>query len=333
MHQDSGNNGNDGTYDQENDSLPCGVLLSAARPPRVTYESALAAAWPQVVPVVLAELRRFRLPGEVVDDLLQATAEVVLRKRPFFQGPDDLAPYARIVARRKALHWCRDTAKETVGLPDMEAKHSVADAARLRLLAEGTLRAYSRLDEDQRDRLTRYLAGERATGAAERARERKRIERIRTQMAKAIERIAAFGGGWRRFADMAVRPEVAAAAAVAFLQAMSALFPGSPPAQATVAAGERPAGMERPAVASSAPAPHATPQASAPPVAPAARTPRPAAPPPTIPQPVPDRSPVVRIQSPTGNENGVNTRPNSPQKPLACLSGFVNMCVDKPFTL
>lgn len=332
MQQHSGNNGNDGTDNQEMYSLPRGVLLSAASRQGVTYESALSAAWPEVVPVVLGELRRFRLPSEVVDDLLQATAEVVLRKRPLFDSPADLAPYARIVARRKALHWCRDTAKETVGLPEMETGQSVAEAARLRLLAAGTLRAYARLDDEQRDRLSRYLAGERATGAVERARERKRIERIRTQMAKAIERIAALGGGWRRLFEVVGRPEMAAVAAMALLQAVSGLLPSSP-TPTTVAAGVRPVSsvdLSGIVVPTLTPEPQRVPTRSS---APAVVAPRPDTPPPVVPEPVPDRDPVVRIQSPTGNENGVNTRPNSPEKPLVCVRSAVQLCVDKPFTL
>lgn len=298
----------------------------------MTYESAFSEAWPSVVRVVTTELRRLQVPPHAIDDLAQATAEVVLRKRPPFAGADDLAPYVRIVARHKALRWMRTSAKETVGLPELPSVQSVSEAARLRLLAAGTLKAYERLEPVQRERLSRYLAGERAGNSSERARERKRIERIRGHMAQAIERIAAAVAGWRKFGDLVVRPELVAAAALAVVQVVGGyLVPsasamsgavGAPPVWATAALGEV---SVLPPPRALAPAPVRAPVA-----APGRADGRKLEPPP------PSHrldEPVVVVTSPTGKRSGVATAPNAPQKPLACLSGFVNVCVDKPFTL
>ena len=299
----------------------------------MTYESAFSEAWPSVARVVTSELRRMQVPAHVVDDLVQATAEVVLRKRPPFVDADDLAPYARIVARHKALRWVRRSARETVGLPELPSVQSVPEAARLRLLAAGTLRAYEGLEPVQRERLSRYLAGERAGNSSERARERKRIERIRGHMAQAIERIAAAVTGWRKFGDIVVRPELVAAAAIAMVQALTGFLVPSASAMAG-------AGAASPAWATAAmgevtlPSPPSTDGAAAPARAPstAAERPdgRPLKPPPPAP---PAGEPVVVVTSPTGKTTTVGTGPNPPQKPLVCIRSAVELCVDKPFTL
>lgn len=295
----------------------------------MTYESALADAWPAVTRVIQREVRRLRVPAHAVDDLVQATAEVVLRKRPTFLDADDLAPYVRIVARHKALRWVRSTARETAGLPELPTAQSVAEAARMRLRAAGTLRAYERLEPVERDRLSRYLAGERAGNSIERARERKRIERIRLHMAQAIERIAATTPGWRRFLDVVTRPEVVAAAAIAVVQAVTALLgPLGTPANATVVG----AALPTTGVLVSPPdAPAELPLASGPPPHQApTRTERPR----ESPVPAsPGDEPVVVVTSPMGSSVAVTTTPNSPEKPLICVRSAVNLCVDKPFTL
>lgn len=297
----------------------------------MTYESAFSEAWPSLLRVVTSELRRLQVPAHAIDDLAQATAEVVLRKRPPFADADDLAPYVRIVARHKALRWMRTSAKETVGLPELPSVQSVPEAARLRLLAAGTLRAYERLDPAQRERLSRYLAGERAGNSTERARERKRIERIRGHMAQAIERIAAAVAGWRKFGDLVVRPELVAAAAIAMFQALTGFLvpsasamadPGSAsPAWATAAMGEV-----------TLPSPPLQAVAAAPVRAPSATSHRPDGRP-LEPPPPPRPEPIVVVTSPTGKSTSVLTPPNSPEKPLVCVRSVVQLCVDKPFTL
>ncbi len=313
-------------------SLPRLSVLSAPSPPSVTYESALADAWPAVTRVIQREVHRLQVPAHAVDDLVQATAEVVLRKRPAFLDADDLAPYVRIVARHKALRWARRTARETVGLPELPASQSVSEAARMRLRAAGTLQAYERLEPVERDRLSRYLAGERAGSSIERARERKRIERIRTHMAQAIERIAAMTAGWRKFLDVVTRPEVVAAAAIAVVQVITTLL--GPPVTATattlVGAGTRPTGVLvpppappelRPAPALSPPQHQAT-----------TRVERPR----ELPTPIPPErgdARVVAVVSPMGGTWAVTTTPNSPDMPLLCIRSAVDVCVDKPFTL
>lgn len=308
-------------------------MLSAPDDASVTYESALADAWPAVTWVIEREVRRLRVPAHAVDDLVQATAEVVLRKRPAFVDADDLAPYVRIVARHKALRWVRSTARETVGLPELPTAQSVAEAARLKLLAAGTLAAYDRLEPVQRDRLSRYLAGERAGNSVERARERKRIERIRVHMAQAIERIAAVMAGWRRFLDVPIRPEVMAAAAIALFQAVAGMFVPSASATATtVDASLRPSipalgSVTLPAVAMPVAAPAPSPSPS---IAPPRSTARPQDRP-VAPKAV--DTPVVMVTSPTGKSTGVITTSNSEDMPLVCTRGWVELCVDKPFTL
>ena len=334
MQRHSRNTEYEGPLEHGTSSLPRLSVLSAPSSPPVTYESAFSEAWPSVARVVASELRRLQVPAHAIDDLVQATAEVVLRKRPPFAGADDLAPYARIVARHKALRWVRTSARETVGLPELPSVQSVPDAARLRLLAAGTLKAYERLEPVQRERLSRYLAGERAGNSSERARERKRIERIRGHMAQAIERIAAAVAGWRKFGDVVVRPELVAAAALAVVQAVGGyLVPsasamsgavGAPPVWATAAMG---AVSVPPPERAVAPAPE---PARAQAVVPARADGRKLEPPP------PSHrldEPVVVVTSPTGKRSGVATVPNAPEMPLVCLSGFVNACVAKPFTL
>ncbi|MBW3669526.1 MAG: hypothetical protein KY443_09985 [Actinobacteria bacterium] len=297
----------------------------------MTYESALADAWPAVTRVIEREVRRLQVPAHAVDDLVQATAEVVLRKRPAFVDADDLAPYVRIVARHKALRWVRSTARETVGLPELVTAQSVAEVARLKLLAAGTLAAYERLEPVQRDRLSRYLAGERAGNSVERARERKRIERIRVHMAQAIERIAAVVAGWRRFVDVAVRPEMVAAAAIALFQAVTGMFvPSASATSTTVDATLRPSmpaigGVTLPAVAMPVAVPAPVPSS-----APLRSTTRQHE---ELVAPREVDTPVFMVTSPTGKSTGVLTTPNSEEKPIVCVSGWVNVCVDKPFTL
>lgn len=165
----------------------------------MTYEFALAAAWPAVTQVARAELRRFRLQAEVVDDLVQDAAAVVMRRRPAFSTSDDLAPYVRIVVRRLALRWIQKATKEVVGaVPDTAGTVSVPELAEYRLRLRGTAKAFAALAPDQKAHLRAYLGdAERVGDARERARERKRIERIRLAMTRVAEGMAA-ALGWAR---------------------------------------------------------------------------------------------------------------------------------------
>lgn len=312
-------------------SLPRLSVLSVPNSVPVTYESAFSDAWPSVARVVASELRRLQVPAHAVEDLVQATAEVVLRKRPPFTDADDLAPYARIVARHKALRWVRTSARETVGLPELPSVQSVPDAARFRLLAAGTLKAYERLEPAQRERLSRYLSGERAGDSNERARERKRIERIRVHMAQAIERIAAVVAGWRRFLDVTVRPEVMAAAAIALFQAVTSMFVPSASATSTTL------GMGMRSSATMAIGGPITLPDPVRPVADAVRAPSRAARSTVLqhdaPAPQEVDKPVVVVTSPMGKSTGVITTTNSEKMPIVCVGGWLELCVDKPFTL
>lgn len=173
--------------------------VSGGRRAGVTYESAISSAWPAVASVGRAELRRLRLPPDVVEDLLQDAAAVVMRRRPAFTTSDDLAPYVRIVVRRLGYRWWRNQARETVGgVPERPLLHSVAEVAEHRLRLRGTAMAFSSLSPQQRERFREYLVAEGRTGSArEQARERKQIERIRVTMSRIAEGFAA-AVGWVR---------------------------------------------------------------------------------------------------------------------------------------
>ena len=298
----------------------------------MTYESAISAAWPTVEAVGRAELRRFRLPADVVDDLLQDAAAVVMHKRPWFTSGDDLAPYVRVVVRRRALHWLRDRRREVVGaVPERAATHGVAELAEHRLRLRGVAKAFEGLAPEERQRLVTYLGAEQRIGdVRERARERKQVERIRATMSRVAEGLAAAFARLRvRFPWMEALPAPASAAIMAMSLAIGALLPAqsghaevvrSTPASEVRSAN---AGDVGPAViavghrhAPEAPVVKATPKRGAE---------RPAGPPTTE---------VIRIKAPTGDEAGWETRPNDPDKNLVCMGGTIapNVCVPQPPT-
>lgn len=165
----------------------------------MTYESAVASVWPAVASVGRSELRRLRLPADVVEDLVQDAAAVVMRRRPAFTSSDDLAPYVRVVVRRLAYRWLSRQTRELVGVvPDRPTAYSVPELAEQRLRLRGTVQAFEALPTQQRSHLREYLrAADRTGDARERARERKQIERIRMAMNRALEGLVA-GLGWVR---------------------------------------------------------------------------------------------------------------------------------------
>lgn len=183
----------------------------------MTYESAIAAVWPSVALVGRAELRRFRLPPETVDDLLQDAAAVVMRRRPHFADGNDLAPYVRVVVRRLAYRWIERRNRESLGaVPDRPAIHSVAELAEHRLRLRGAVKAFAELPTHQKGRLQTYLAAtDRGGDARERARERKQIERIRMAMSRVAEGFAA-AIGWVRYRLRWLEPGAPQLAGLAF---------------------------------------------------------------------------------------------------------------------
>lgn len=185
----------------------------------MTYEVAVSSVWPAVASVGRAELRRFRLQPEVIEDLLQEAAAVVMRRRPAFTTSDDLAPYVRIVVRRLAYRWLQKQRREVVGVvPDRPVGHSVAELAEHRLRLRGAAQAFAALPAQQRAHFREYLrAVDRSGDVRERARERKQIERIRLAMSRVAEGFAAALGWVRdrfRWCDLAAQQAVAGVAYV-----------------------------------------------------------------------------------------------------------------------
>jgi hypothetical protein len=297
----------------------------------VTYESAISAVWPTVEAVGRAELRRFRLPADVVDDLLQDAAAVVMHKRPWFTSGDDLAPYVRVVVRRRALHWLRDRKREVVGgVPDRAATHGVAELAEHRLRLRGVAKAFEGLAPEERQRLVTYLGSEQRAGDVRaRARERKQVERIRATMSRVAEGFAAALARLRlRFPWVEALPPQAAAAIMAVSLAVGTLVPGEPGYADTAELSVRGASGPAPAPAPVAPGAGGV-QGAAPPMVDRTQgTSR------VVDEPTtgPPTTEVVRIKAPTGDEGGVKTTPNGPDKNLVCAGGDVtpDVCVPQP---
>ncbi|HVF74119.1 MAG TPA: hypothetical protein VM938_03650 [Acidimicrobiales bacterium] len=278
-----------------------------------------------------AELRKFGLPADVVDDLLQDAAAVVMRKRPWFTSSEDLAPYVRIVVRRRALHWLRDRRREVIGaVPDRAATHGVAELAEHRMRLRGVAQAFEGLPPEERERFVAYLkADERVGDVRERARERKQVERIRATMSRVAEGLAAAFGRWRmRFPWLdAVPPQVSAAFVVVSLAA-GVLLPAPWHQEDVAATTQRIANVRMPKPApESTPAPVADSHPDLPPVK-AERAPRrddattrPAA------------KEVVRIAAPTGDQVKWEKQPNGPDEHLVCTGGKLmpGVCVPQPW--
>ncbi len=224
--------GNDDLLRHGRDPSRTSCALSGASPGSVTYEVALSSVWPSVATVARGELRRFRLQPDVVEDLVQDAAAVVVRRRPAFETGEDLAPYVRVVVRRLAYRWLQKQSREVVGVvPERPVAHSVVELVEQRMRLRGTANAFAALPPQQKGHLRDYLrATERAGDARERARERKQIERIRAAMSRAIEGLAvALGWARDRFRWLdAAAPQVAGVAfAVTGIVALVLPTPGA----------------------------------------------------------------------------------------------------------
>lgn len=295
----------------------------------MTYELSLEAAWPGVVPVARRELYGFRLSPETVEDLVQEAAAVVLRKRPVFEGPDDLAPYVRIVVRRLALHWLRDNRREAVGtVPDRPVLHGVPDVVESRMRLAGTVHAFNTLEPGQRALLSDYIADrsakrERAEDRRASARERKQVQRLRMAMARVADGFAAALGWLRlrfRFLEPLSMPLLAVGMATTALLELLVPSPGGAAGPAVEAGAppqiRLPDALVMPVKESAT----AIPRGSAPDQRPQPRVePEPTQPPVPVARQSED---VIRVDSPMG-ATGWRTTPSTRNDPLVCLSGPV----------
>lgn len=300
----------------------------------MTYELALQSAWPLVVPVARAELRRFDVSHETVEDLIQEAAAVVLRKRPPFEAADDLAPYVRIVVRRLALHWLRDHKRETVGpVPDRPVLHGVPELVEGRLRLAGAAHALASLPPGQRAFFAEYLAdrdtAHRADGAA-----RKQVQRLRMAMAKVADGFAAALGWLRlRFPWLDAMGTPAVAAGFAITAVLGFLVPAQrDPADAgvpdtTVIMGGTAAAVPSVQTPPDVPLVVSKPREPAREAGsrPAASTVHPS----LGPSEVQER---LRVEPPVGPAVGWERRPNEPDRNLACVGTPVlgRQCVKEP---
>jgi DNA-directed RNA polymerase specialized sigma24 family protein len=304
----------------------------------VTYEFALAAAWPGVVPVARRELWGFHLSPETVEDLIQEAATVVLRKRPPFEGADDLAPYIRVVVRRLALHWLRDHRRESIGaVPDRPALHAVPELVEGRLRLAGTMHAFSSLQPGQRALLSDYISDRVSERAADRragVRERKQVQRLRMAMARVADGFAAALGWLRlRFPWLEALPAPAIAAGFALSALLGALAPPSHGEASSDVVTAGPSGavgsgtMLVPAVGG------AERTTSGPTPIREAGDSKAAGAIPTRPE-SPAMAERIRVETPVGRTVGWEQRPNGPDKNLVCANPGTPepACVEKvPF--